>query len=130
VAWPAVRRNVWRAVAVLLILAAGSFAVAQSPRHLVCTLAQETGQRQDWVEQSAAMWMERGSDGRTAKFTVTDRKSTLHGVSGETLIDPGRSKVFIPDVSVTGPYAKMLYFIDLSGDTGEWQVLGSFTEKP
>jgi hypothetical protein len=114
---------------VTLCLTAGA-AAAQHPRHLVCTLAQEQGQRQEWVEQTAAFWMERATDGRSAKFTVTEKQSMLHGISGETLINPGHSKVFIPDAGVTGPYAKVMYFIDLSGDTGEWQVLGFFTEQP
>ena len=54
----------------------------------------------------------------------------LHGVKGVTVIDPGRLKVFVPDIDDAGPYAKVLYFIDLTGDTGEWQVLGIFTEQP
>ena len=123
------RRDVLRAVAAVFCFAAAS-AAAQSSRHLVCTLAQEQGQHRDWLEQASGAWLESSPDGRSTKFTVTDRKSTLHGVSGETLIDPGHSKVFIPDAGVTGPYARMMYFIDLGGDTGEWQVLGFFTEKP
>ena len=111
-------------------LVACSVAVAQSPRHLVCTLAQEHAQHRDWVQQAAGGWVESSSDGGNTRFTVTDKKSMLHGVSGETMIDPGRSKVFIPAAGVTGPYAKVMYFIDLSGDTGEWQVLGFFTEQP
>jgi len=89
-----------------------------------------TTQRRDWVQQGSGEWMELYPDGHTTRFTVVDKHTVLHGVKGVTVIDPGRLKAFIPDAGVTGPYAKMLYFIDLTGDTGEWQILGIFTEQP
>jgi hypothetical protein len=87
-------------------------------------------QRRDWVRQGTGEWMELYPDGRSSRFAVIDKQTVLHGVKGVTVIDPGRLKAFIPDTGVIGPYAKVLYFIDLTGDTGEWQVLGIFTEQP
>jgi hypothetical protein len=87
-------------------------------------------QRHDWVQQTGGRWVETLADGQVTRFTVVEAASELHGVKGETVIDPGHMKVFVPDVSDTGPYAKVLYYIDLSGDSQEWQVLGIFQEQP
>ncbi len=87
-------------------------------------------QRRDWVQQGNGAWLEMYPDGRSTRFTVIDAQTMLHGVKGVTVIDPGRVKVFVPDSGVTGPYAKVLYFIDLTSDTGEWQPLGIFSEQP
>ena len=82
------------------------------------------------MQQGNGAWLELYPDGRSTRFAVIDTKTMLHGVKGVTVIDPGRLKVFVPDIDDAGPYAKVLYFIDLTGDTGEWQVLGIFTEQP
>lgn len=109
----------------------GAALSAQSPRHIIWTdvSGAPQPQRHDWAQQSADRWVETLANGQMTRFTVLDSKSVLHGVKGETVIDPGRMKVFVPDVSDIGPYAKVLYYIDLSGDTQEWQVLGIFQEQ-
>jgi len=119
------------ATVVLGLASRGVCASAQAPRHIVWTdlAAANQGEHHDWVQQGADRWVETLPNGQVTRFTVIDAKSVLHGVKGETVIDPGRMKVFVPDVSDTGPYAKVLYYIDLSGDTQEWQVLGIFQEQ-
>ena len=101
-------------------------------RHLVWQYKFDVApdQRRDWVQQGNGAWLELYPDGRSTRFAVIDTKTMLHGVKGVTVIDPGRLKVLVPDIDDAGPYAKVLYFIDLTGDTGEWQVLGIFTEQP
>ena len=119
------------AIAVLSLASWGASAFAQATRHIVWTdLAAVTQpQQHNWVQQAADRWVETLPNGQITRFTVVESASVLHGVKGETVIDPGRMKVFVPDVSDTGPYAKVLYYIDLSGDTQEWQVLGIFQEQ-
>jgi hypothetical protein len=104
---------------------------AQSPRHILWTdiSGSPQPQRHDWAQQASDRWVETLPNGQITRFTVLESNSVLHGVKGETVVDPGRMKVFIPDISDTGPYAKVLYYIDLSGDTQEWQVLGIFQEQ-
>ena len=119
------------AIAVLSLASWGASAFAQATRHIVWTdlAAANQGEHHDWVQQGADRWVETLPNGQVTRFTVIDAKSVLHGVKGETVVDPGRMRVFVPDVSDTGPYAKVLYYIDLSGDTQEWQVLGIFQEQ-
>jgi len=106
---------------------------AQTPftRHLMWSPASNPApsQRRDWVQQGPNAWVETSPDGRTTHLRVLEAHASLHGVPGETVIDSGRMKAFIPDGGVTGPYAQVLFFIDLAGDTQEWQVLGIFQEK-
>jgi len=109
----------------------GPAAQAQYTRHLIWSPASNPApsQRRDWVQQGASAWMETLPDGRITRLHVLEAHYSLHGVAGQTVIDPGRMKAFIPDGNVTGPYAQVLYFIDLAGDSQEWQVLGVFQEK-
>ncbi len=104
---------------------------SESTRHIMWTdvAAANQGEHHDWVQQGSDRWVETLPNGQVTRFTVIDAKSVLHGVKGETVVDPGHMRVFVPDVSDTGPYAKVLYYIDLSGDTQEWQVLGIFQEQ-
>lgn len=119
-------------LAVVLFLGLGGDR-AQTPytRHLTWSPASNPApsQRRDWVQQGPNAWVETSADGRITRLRVLEAHATLHGVTGQTVIDPGRMRAFIPDGGVTGPYAQVLFFIDLSGDTQEWQVLGIFQEK-
>jgi hypothetical protein len=109
----------------------GQAAQAQYTRHLIWSPASNPApsQRRDWVQQGPNAWVETSADGRTTRLRVLEAQTALHGVKGQTVIEPGRMKAFIPDAGVTGPYAQVLYFIDLAGDSQEWQVLGIFQEK-
>ncbi len=118
-------------VAAVCVGFAGSFAQTPYTRHLMWAPASNPtqAQRRDWVQQGPNAWVETSPDGRITRLRVLEAHSSLHGVAGQTVIDPGRMKAFIPDGGVTGPYAQVLYFIDLASDSQEWQVLGIFVEK-